>query len=520
MSLISRVLAIALLLVLLPMRPASAAPTAAIAEPHLGSVTLAPRGPDKITLLAVRTSNITPGAGQRLQVTVDLGAAAAFAEAEVASLRSPLDLPDLDGGSSSAPVAPPCRPTGAKIVCSWTSTFFGTTSLEPLGLVTVSARDAAQVGDEAEVTVTARIGDGETRTGTSMFRVGEGVDLAAGPDRQVEVPPGKTATARPVISNAGSTTIDGAVFVLDADRRLLGSSTHRNCRYGTAVICVFDTELEPGHSYGFSKPLTLRSPADAIPGSEVEITEYWLTRAEWDDANAIFPETDGVPGTGPALTLEPLASGSVAKPQTDVSPENNSSGLTLTVGGRGWPHLVAVGARRSAAVGASLTLSPGMVNFGPGTLHPELFPNNQLAVVASLPGNVEALEYADDCFSESDDGSVLYCPLVRSLAAGRRVTYPVRVEVADDCGDPGRVEVPDQWSDDSDHRTKNVAQLTVTSPGARCTALPITGPAAGWTALGGIALVAVGLLLAVRRSTGLSTGSPGPFRRRRPQVGK
>ncbi|MBU2670077.1 hypothetical protein KOI35_41885 [Actinoplanes bogorensis] len=498
MSLVSRVLAVSLLLVLLPLHPAAAAATTATAEPRLSRVTLAPGGPERGSLLWVHTDNVEPYADQRLEVTVELGAAAAFTETDLVSMVNSNTIELVVAGVPSAPPRPPspCVRTGTKFACSWTTSYNAAKSVDVAAVLLVKPTAAAKTGDSAEVTVTARLGDGPIGTSTSIVQVGVGVDLVAGQTPKVKAAPGKTVKVVPAVRNNSATTATGVTLFIDADARLLAPTSYRNCRYGLVMICTFDTALAAGRTYALARPLLLRSPADTVPGSATEVIHGWATKDEWEDES--LGDQIGTPGTGAPLTLTPVASAQAEPPQADVNPENNYAVTKFTVAGKGFPVLSAIGSARESAVGSELQLSPGLMNFGPGTLRPTLFTNNALPVAVRLPANVTSAG-SDDCVSDSDD--VYYCSLQRDLGPGQRATFAFAAEVTDGCGDPGKVSVPDRLvTADYNPRTKHTATLSVTVAGATCVALPITGPRAAWTALAGLALVTAGLVLALRRT--------------------
>ncbi|MBL7260707.1 hypothetical protein [Paractinoplanes lichenicola] len=490
---LARALTVAVLLVLLPMTPASAAP-APTAEPHVGQVTLAPGGPEKEALLWVRVSDVTQGQKERLELTVDLGTATTFAEVEV----SPSGI--LTSGEPAAEVVEvdeeePCRRTGGKVLCSWDLVFSSAGLFAVPALLAVTPKKTAKTGDSAVVTVTAKLGAGAAGTSTSEFRVGEGVDLVAGEDRELKAAPGKPVTFAPAVRNGGAIPVAGVALVIDANPQLLGKSSFGNCRYGVALICTFDTTLAANTTYAPAKALTLRSPADTVPGSMARTTYAWITKTEFDES----PWIDyGTPGTGAPLTLQALAAAQDDQPQADVRPDNNYSFVTFTVTGKRRPSLAAAGLRRTAAVGDQLTLSPGFTNFGPGTLRPSLFSNNRLVVTMRMPSNVERSSAPDFCFPGKTP-EVLYCLLLDDVGAGQRTSFPIGLTVTGPCSDPGRVEVPERLADADGNvpRARSVASLTVNVTGAQCVALPITGPRVGWTALTGLLLLVTGMVLTV-----------------------
>lgn len=504
MSLISRSAAVVLLLALLPLSPAVAAPTTATAEPHLEQITLAPQGPSKTTPLRVRTEDVEPGAQELLEVTVDPGASAAFSDVTV----EPVELIVL-GGAPADSVPRPCRRSGGKVFCSWVKTF---TAFDVPALITIAPKASAKTGDSAEIAVTAKIGDGPVSTVSSVIQIGEGVDLVAGEHRAMKAAAGRTVEFTPLVRNASKVPVVGVILSIDVDARLLRPSSYRNCRYGFRLICTFDRVLEPGRSYALGQPVVLRPPADSVPGSAVPVMHEWMTKTDSDWINF------GTPGKGGLLTLESLASSQAARPH----PDDNFSVTSLTVTGKRRPILAAAGVRRTAAIGHSSVLSPGLANFGPGTLRPDLFPNNRLTITVRLPANVVADGNGESC-SPSGTDDVRYCLLDRELGAGQRATFPIGVTVAEDCGDPGRVEFAERLPDIDGVVTgsKKAAELSVEVPGSTCAAavLPITGPGSGRVALFGLVLLAVGLMLAVvrvrRPVCAHAVGEPGPDRLRK-----
>ncbi|GAB2579621.1 hypothetical protein Aab01nite_55530 [Paractinoplanes abujensis] len=510
-----RTFAAILFLLLLPSAPATAAPDPApTAEPYLGRVTLAPAGPEKDTLLRVRASNVVAGQLERLEMTVDLDAATAFADVALTGIL-------VTGGEPPAVLdsdeEEPCRRTGGKVFCSWNATFTSAGMLDVPVVLSVTPKKTAKEGDSAAVTVTAKLGDGPVGTSTSEFRVGQGVDLVAGEDRQLKAAPGRAVMFAPTVHNQGSAVVTGVALVVDADPRLLGKTSYRNCRYGTGLICTFDTALAANTSYAPAKSLTLSSPADTVPGSLTQITYAWITRTEFDESPL---DGYGTPGTGAPLTLQALAAAQDDQPQADVRPDNSHSFLTFTVTGKRRPAIAAAGLRRTAAVGDRLTLSPGFTNFGPGTLRPSLFPNNRLVVTMRLPSNVTRNSAPELCFPD-EAPEVLLCLLRDDVGAGQRTTFPIGMEVTAQCGDPGQIEIPVRLADADGNvpPARSIATLTVDVAGAPCVALPITGPPVGWTALTGLLLLVAGTVLTVlgvrRPFCEHAGGASGPDRDRK-----
>ncbi len=498
MPLIFRAAALSLLLVVLPLQPAAAAPPAATAEPHLGQVTLATGGPEKNILLWVRLKNVVLGEPVPVEVTVDLGGATSFADIQIGP---GFDLPDGPSGIDLV-VDPddqvsPCRRTGEKILCSWTTAPSAAAPLIAPAVLTLTPGDSAKAGDRADVTMTAKVGDGAVTNGSSVIRMGEGVDLVADEDMTIKAAPGQAVKLGPTVRNAGTTTVEGVALALVVNPLLLGRTSYRNCRYDIFMICSFDTKIEPGRRYALSTPLTLRAPADSVPGSAAYLASQWMTTSEYEDFQ---PDDFGTPGTGGTLTLEATGAAQDDQPQAEVRPENNYTNIEFTVSGTRRPRLAAVGSSAAAPVGDHRTLSAGVMNFGPGTLRPSLFWNNSLYVAVRMPGNVVTAGEPAACDPEKSDDQ-RYCRMEQDLGAGQRASFAFPVTVAGQCGDPGMVEVLTETDEGAGlDRNRKLASLSVSVPGATCVALPITGPGAGRTGLAGVALIAVGLLLAVRRT--------------------
>ena len=251
-----------------------------------------------------------------------------------------------------------------------------------------------------------------------------------------------------------------------------------------------------------------------MPGSVASVELAWITPTEWAETD---PGDSGRLGTGAPLTLRPLATAQDTSPQADVNLEDNFASIEFAVTGTRKPSLSAIGSRLSAATSDRRTLTTGLMNFGPGTLRPDLFRNNSLSVAVRLPTNVAVEEDAGSgCYSagfdfpsaapstpaaRSEQADEWYCNLNRDLGPGQRMNFSFLVLVEDDCGTPGQAEIlPDD--DGIIGRSRKVVPLSVNVAGAACAAvaLPITGPAAGWTVLAAVVLIAAGIGLVVRRT--------------------
>jgi hypothetical protein len=365
-----------------------------------------------------------------------------------------------------------------------------------VALVVAAPTESAVTGDNGKVVVTAQIDDATPSAVEATVQVGEGVDLAAGSGQEIEAEPGGSASTTPTVSNTGSIPVDGVVMFMDADPRLLGDNSYSNCQYGDGeVVCSFDTTLAAGQSYAVSEPITLTPPADSVNGSQAQAVVQWMTSTEWADWRDALPDDFlGDAGTGDPLELTPVAEGQGA-PQSDVEPENDTGTITLTVAGADEPDLAALGADVTAAP-SQVAIAVGTRNLGPGTLHPDLYPNNQVAAEIRLPGNVTAIGVDSRC---GDHGDSYVCYATRTMAPGDRDTFTFALRVDDRKGSAGQIEVGDVLPSIAGVRAaaqqNNVASIVITGSGA---GLAVTGPNALRTAVTGAAFVVVGLLLAVR----------------------
>jgi hypothetical protein len=508
MRLLLRGLTTVLLLLCLSPRPAEAAPSAEI-EAYLGKITLAPSGAEKTTLLWVRLADATPDTEHHFELTVDVGAAAAFADVDLV-----MDFVDVttttqaadETQTSAAPDRGSCSRTASVFTCAWDAALHSDGPPTSVGLASARPTENAKTGDSAPIVIKARVDGGSWTTRESVIRVGEGVDLAAGEEEEITAAPGRAASATPVIRNVGEKPINGAWMYLASDARLLTPSSYSNCRYDDgSVLCEFDTVLQPGRSYGLSEPVTLRPPANSVPGSRAEAVIEWIITTEAEDWSEFLPPP-GTYGTSAPLTLQEMQ-GALSVPEADVRPQNDSSAINLTVAGTTRPDLAAIGARRTVAVGDKVTIDVGVRSLGPGTLQPDLYDNNVVATRVVLPGNVAVSSTDPRC--EPSGGEVaneFWCESRDNMVRGQSAAFNFVLDVEQPRGEAGSVTVADGFADgaytNATGRTNDVAEIVLAVPGADGPdrpGLPITGPGVRWPLIGGLTLVLAGLLLAARR---------------------
>ena len=305
----------------------------------------------------------------------------------------------------------------------------------------------------------------------------------------------------------------------------MGESSYKNCQYGTgAFVCTFDTTINAGSSYALSSPIKFTAPADSVPGSQSQAVVSWMTATEWEDLADVLP--DGYlaeAGTDDPLELEESAS-SQSTPQSDVLPDNDTSVVTLTVTGSGVPDMAAIGTRVTGA-SSEVTIRVGTANAGPGTLHPDIYPNNRVTSLVTLPGNVKATKVDDRC-EPAGTGKYL-CNTSTTLAPGDQEYFGFVLKLKTSQGTAGQIEVGDVLPSITGVQAaadgNNVASIVVTgtggSGGGGDGGLPTTGSDAVDTAVAGFGLVILGALMTVRRSQRLvyphAVGETGRGRRRR-----
>ncbi|WP_433299758.1 LPXTG cell wall anchor domain-containing protein [Actinoplanes sp. CA-030573] len=520
MARIGRALAAVFLLtftLVLPADPAAAAGTTV--APHLGRITLAPGGAEKQTLLWLRVATTTEDE-RHFAVTVDYTDAAKFAKVDLAlgfaagaAAARAVNTGAL--GTAETGTGSDCTNTGSTVTCQWDWYFPATEVLLPVAIMTASPLSTATDQDSAAVTVTAKIDD-TAATDQSEIAVGTAVDLAADDGAEIPAAPGKTVDLLPTVHNAGTVAVEAPTLAISGPSALLGTTSYSNCRYGEdLILCSFDNaSVAAGATYAPAQPFTLEPPADSVPGSVGEYEAGWLTSSDYQDFLDILPSADtddldkyiGPFGTGAELQLNQVTAAQ-DQPQSDVNNKNDSTTYTMTVSGTAMPDMAAIGAKRTAKLGGTVDFEVGMLNRGPGTLHPELYYNNQLSALVRLPGNVTASDIDPRCEEASEDGLAFLCALNRALGPGEKTMFSVSVDLDSRKGEAGSIDVADALATETAasvgakaaNAANNTAEIVVSATGSEAT-LPITGQRVAGTALSGLALIAIGLLLTVRRS--------------------
>ncbi|RKN46468.1 LPXTG cell wall anchor domain-containing protein [Micromonospora endolithica] len=278
---------------------------------------------------------------------------------------------------------------------------WGTTGLfEALVAPTEDAADGVE--GALKVSVSAKGFDSVSYE--SRVRVGEGVDLAAGPETTRSAAPGAKFTAPLAVRNVGETTAKGAAVVFYNDHGIRADKKYSNCTYVDDELrtCRFDEALAPGAGGAATLAYALGKDTFA-PGSEWgEI--IWMTPAEFEDFEAYLNSNDitiGTPGTGGDLDLAVSAASarvSARGSQADTQPDNNATHLEVKVTGKNSTDLEAIGAKLAGGKGAEVPATIGFRNNGPATLDYGRSGSSVTHMEVEVPKGTYAAKVSDWCF--------------------------------------------------------------------------------------------------------------------------
>ncbi|SCF11461.1 hypothetical protein GA0070558_12943 [Micromonospora haikouensis] len=494
-------LAVAGALVATPTGAAVAAAPADEVTLYANDVTVAPGGPQKWVSLRA----LPDRAFGTYTVRVDRSAVAAFAE-----------VAEDDRGS--------CTTAGDVITCAITD------DGEDSSLVSlpVTARAGAEPGRQGTLAFTVTAPGVGTATYESTVSTGEGVDLVA--DRQLPLDgrPGARVDVPLAVTNRGTTTARGAVLYLSGSYGFTPGKRYSNCEYvdptldDSSFACTFDDELAPGETVRVDPTFGGTIPADAWAPNLHYSFAVWFTPADWAEFRAQHgpAEPFGRKGADAALKLVP-AGGAQARAagQTDTSPVDNETRVTLTVAGDQRGDAAAQGATVTGAVGATVPMTVGYRNNGPARVGPNGQRGLNIATIVTLPEGVTAVTVSKSCVDPDEDewqpgkpGARVYeCSARGTIGEGERVTFEFALRIDRAGSRTGTVKLHTFDGDgpvmDLDP-TNDTAQITVKQAGGTGGgddgSLPITGVPTGLIAgLGGllVAAGAGGYLLARRRRT-------------------
>ncbi|MEU1884353.1 LPXTG cell wall anchor domain-containing protein [Micromonospora rifamycinica] len=482
--------------------PAPAAPASPAGPPagfttSAGDVTLAPAGPDRTVVLRTSGERVRDG----YVVTVDYGAIDAFAEVR-------------------GPAAPACTRAGTVLTCPAYEE-----DAPDLLTLSVRPREGAWVGQEGRLRFTVTTTTSGTSSTASTVRVGEGVDLVAGPAVALTGGPGATVPVGLSVGNRGRETARGVVLLVSAAYGLTPSKRYQNCRYGSRgglvhhtpnlFVCTFDDEIAPGRTFRVDSGFGITVPGDVSAPNVQPGTATWFTPQDWADVQSRY--TLDQQGTGGVLRLEPtgarLPGGTSRAAQTDVEPADNETAVELTVTGNQRADLAADEVRITARVGETVPVTIGYTNRGPASSS-NGGRDFYTIVKMTVPKGVTAVKAPKNCLDadiQDEEGGrpgarAYLCYQYDVIHKGGKVALPFsfRIDRAGTLTGTTELLYGPQDTEDLDPRNDTARILVNPASGGQGGddgSLPITGSRTGpVAAVGGLLLVAgLGSYLAARR---------------------
>lgn len=405
-----------------------------------------------------------------------------------------------------------CDYTATAVTCP-----IGNATIPPTGPnylvgLTLVAASGAKPGQTGTFTVTITASGGLSLTKTATIEIAEATDLKAPGELVREGKPGGPVTFPLTVRNAGSAVIRGASISSS-----LGSSNGRyvkrfsNCHYTEAqMFCEFDEELSPNTEYALSEPLSIEIRRDAPAPFGYDMYFDWQTVADGAHWLDVIRGGNPVAGTGDRLRLVPKGAAARSNPQTDVKPVDNFTKVKVNITGNNAADQVAVGASVRGAFGANVAAKVGIRNAGPARvdLTTGLLAGVHIVVpagatVVSLPPHacVPAKDGQRDATRTDPLGAPEYLCWTgaRSIEVGETITWNIGLRVTSEARTQGTVTVNSDFIKDAPVRDRNAenntADIDVNGPVNQQSSgplLPVTGASVMWTALIGVALIALG----------------------------
>ncbi len=332
----------------------------------------------------------------------------------------------------------------------------------------------------------------------SWVRVGDSVDLVAGPSTELTRRPGEAFTLPLTVDVAGKTAVEQPSVYFTETYAFRATRKFNNCLYVEDRLrnCWFDGTFTPGATYSAVWPFLLGADT-AAPGTK-RLEATWFTAAEAADYES-FLAGHGYSGGEPGTDGELVLTGELelrAADQADIVPSNNRSTLSVTVTGRNDADLVATGAAVRGAVGDRRSVAVGVRNDGPATAER---PGGDVATVeVTIPRGTTVTAAPPDCAPLADPaatglaGAPAYgCrpgPLVHT---GFTVEFVFELRIDRARPADGAVRLTGAGDRDA---TNDRAAIRVNHPApAAHGRLPITGAPAGTLAALGALLVLAGV---------------------------
>lgn len=395
----------------------------------------------------------------------------------------------------------------------------------------VKADPAAAEGASGTLTLSFRADGHRAVSHSATVRVGEGVDLAAGPATPLDGKPGGTVTGPLELRNAGDTVAKGAVAVFFTDYGIRAGKKYSNCTYegDEPRTCRFDQAFRAGGRY--SAGLPYRIAADAAAPSRAVGDVVWMTPSEYQDFLAYLDKlggSPGKPGTAGRLTLvqqqadtpDPAGAAAAGRVQAETEPTDNWTTMTVMVGGRNGADLAAVGDTLTGKAGDVVTATVGVTNKGPATLNSGRAEELLIRADVRVPAGTTAVTVPDTCVplvgNAADQqhpgkaGAAAYrCSAPRLVPVGQTYTVDLKLRIDSvTAGATGTATVVTtcgacEWITSDLNAANNVAKIVVNpaAGGGQGGGLPISGPHTMSLLGTGLALLLAGafLLLVTRR---------------------
>ncbi|WP_343449582.1 LPXTG cell wall anchor domain-containing protein [Micromonospora oryzae] len=276
--------------------------------------------------------------------------------------------------------------------------------------VLIAPTDKAKLGDSGELKISLQVAGKQRGSYTSRIRIGEGVDLAGGPDSKLSAAPGGSFEAPLTVVNVGEKAVEGVVAFFDLDYSIRTKERFSNCLYveDHLLACQFDEEIPAGE--GRTTTLNYQLGKDTYaPGRQYGNAEF-MTNADFEDLFGLREDAGAraaARGTGSAkLTLRDAPQKlRAAAAQTDTDRGNNYTSWNITVTGKNGTDLEAIGDTVEGAAGAVVTATVGFRNNGPATLN---YIRGDMSVTyldVDVPAGTTAVEVPAECAPRSGNGT-------------------------------------------------------------------------------------------------------------------
>ncbi|GAA2701718.1 LPXTG cell wall anchor domain-containing protein [Micromonospora olivasterospora] len=266
--------------------------------------------------------------------------------------------------------------------------------------VTIVPTDKAAVDDSGDLKISLQVAGKGRGSYTSRIRIGEGVDLAGGPNTEFTVKPGGAFEAPLTVVNVGEKPVKDVVAWFDLDYSIRTKDRFSNCFYveDHLIACLLDEEIPAGE--GRTATLNFQLGKDTYaPGHEYGNARF-LTYGDFEDLFDVREEAGARAakrGSGPKLTLRDAPTKVTRAAQTDTDPTNNFTEWQITVSGDNGADLEAIGAKLTGKAGDVVAATVGFRNNGPATLDYLRTDMDVTYVDVTVPTGTTAVEVPFEC---------------------------------------------------------------------------------------------------------------------------